>query len=118
MLSIIDTKKENLIAAKLSGTLTKADIETLHPMIHAVVNKGHKVDWYIELAQELSYDRAGLMENFKVDALHLSDYGKIAIVGNKKWQEWISNASNYLTSSEIKFYDVAEKDQALQWAQA
>lgn len=119
MLSIINTEKDNLIAAQVSGKMTKADVEKIHPMIHQVLNKGHnKVDWYLEIEENTTYSLAGLLEDIKVDALHLKDYGKVAIVGSKKWQEWATKAANFLTNSEIKFYEQAQKAQALEWAKA
>ncbi len=118
MLSIINTEKENLIAARLSGTLNKADLEKVHPLIHQVINNGHKVDWYLEIEEGTTYSLAGLLEDFKIDLLHFQDYGKIAVVGEKKWQEWGAKAANYLTNSDVKFYDPADQPQALQWATA
>ena len=43
MMQIMETKEENLIAAKVNGKITKKDIEKIHPLIHNIIGKYHKV---------------------------------------------------------------------------
>nr|WP_232224012.1 STAS/SEC14 domain-containing protein [Gillisia sp. CAL575] len=49
MLQIIELKEKNIVATKASGKLRKEDIEKIHPLIHAILDKGMKVRWYFEM---------------------------------------------------------------------
>ena len=49
MLQIIELTNDNVIASKASGKLRKEDIEKIHPLIHAILDKGMKVRWYFEM---------------------------------------------------------------------
>ena len=62
MVQIINLEQEHLIAAKIKGRLTEKDMEKMHPLIHNIIEKGHKVDFYCE------------MEDFK--AIPLKAFGK------------------------------------------
>lgn len=117
MIQLLNTKKENLIAAKINGKITKSDIQKIHPIIHNIIEKGHRVDFYFELEDLHGYDLKGLWEDLKVDAAHLSDYGKMAFVGDKKWQEWVAKATDLFTSSEVKYFDSQDQEEAKNWIQ-
>ena len=115
MTQIINLEKEHLIAAKISGKLTEKDMEKMHPLIHNIIKKGHKVDFYFEMEDFEGYNLKGFWEDLKIDLAHLDDYGKMAFVGNKKWQEGTAKAADFFTNSEVKFFDISEKVQAKKW---
>ncbi|AEL28204.1 STAS/SEC14 domain-containing protein [Cyclobacterium marinum] len=115
MIQLQETKKEILITAEMSGKITKKGIEKIHPLIHHIIDKGNKVDFYFELENLRRYKLEGLWEGLKVDTAHLSDYGKTEFEGNKKWQEWAAKAMDLFTDSEVKFFDLQEKQKAKEW---
>ena len=115
MIHILETQKDNLIAVKLEGKISKSDVEKIHPLIHNITEKGKKADFYFEMHDFHGYNFQGLWADFKVDTSHLSDYGKMAFVGENKWQEWAARATNFFTSSEVKYFDLKDKEQAKQW---
>ena len=115
MIQILNIENENVIATKITGKITKKDIEKIHPLIHNIIEKGHKVDFYFELEDIDGYDLEGLWADLKVDAAHLSDYGKMAFVGDKKWQKWAAKTTDSFTGSETKFFDLQDKEQAKKW---
>ncbi|MCI5055224.1 MAG: STAS/SEC14 domain-containing protein [Flavobacteriales bacterium] len=115
MVQFIDTKKENLIAARLSGKLDEANLKTIHQRIHQIIDKGQKVDFYFEMEDFEGYTLKGFWEDLKIDSAHLGDYGKMAFVGNRKWQEWAAKAIDFFIKSEVKFFDISEEQQAQNW---
>ena len=115
MVQIINLEQEHLIAAKISGKLTEKDMEKMHPLIHNIIEKGHKVDFYFEMEDFEGYTLKGFWEDLKIDSAHLEDYGKMAFVGNKKWQEWAAKATDFFIKSEVIFFDIKNKEQAMTW---
>ena len=115
MIQFINTKNENLIAARLSGKLNEENLKTVHDRIHQILDKGHKVDFYFELDDFDGYTFKGFWEDIKTDAAHIDDYGKLAFVGTKKWQEWAARATDFFTRSEAKYFEVKNKEQAMAW---
>lgn len=115
MIQIKNVEKNNLISAIIIGKVTKADIEKIHPLIHSMVKNGNKVDFFFELVNFKGYDLKGLWADLKVDAAHISDYGKMAFVGEKEWQQWAAEATDFFTSSEVKYFDLTEKEEAKRW---
>lgn len=115
MIQIINSENEQVIAAKITGDISKKDVQKIHPLIHNIVNNRMKVRWYFELEDFTGYDLKGLWADLKVDAAHFDEYGNIAMVGDKKWQELATEATDFFTSSEVRFFEPHQKDDAKQW---
>jgi hypothetical protein len=118
MLQIIELKEKNIVATKASGKLRKEDIEKIHPLIHAILDKGMKVRWYFEMDNFTGWDLPSLWEDLKMDTAHARDYEKIAMVGDKKWQEWITQFMKPFTNAEIKYFNIDQKEDAKNWIES
>ena len=99
----------------MSGKISKSDVEKVHSKIHNILKDNNKVDFYFEMEDFDGYTIKGFWEDIKTDASHLSDYGKMAFVGENKWQEWIAKATDFFTSSEVKYFDLEDKEVAKAW---
>ncbi|WP_124979861.1 SpoIIAA family protein [Nonlabens xiamenensis] len=115
MIQIINLDKENVIAARISDKVSKNDVEKIHPLIHDIIDKVMKVNFYFELVDFESYTLKGFWDDIKVDSAHISDYGKMAFVGEKNWQEWAAKATDFFTSSEVRFFELESKEDAQKW---
>jgi len=49
MIHILKSEKDNLISAKLSGKISESDVEKIHLLIHNIIKKGKKADFYFEM---------------------------------------------------------------------
>ena len=115
MIQLLNSEKDNVIAAILEGKISKTDVESIHSRIHQILKSNQKVDFYFEMHDFEGYTLKGFWEDIKVDSSHISDYGKMAFVGEKKWQEWVAKATDFFTSSEVKYFDLKEKEAAKKW---
>ncbi|HIB38102.1 STAS/SEC14 domain-containing protein [Mesonia sp.] len=115
MLQIIEISGDNIIATRASGNLTEKDIEKIHPLIHSILDKDLKVRWYFEMENFTGWDFPGLWEDLKMDTAHAKDYEKIAMVGEKKWQDWIAQFMKPFTNAEINYFSLEDRKTAKQW---
>ena len=56
--------------------------EEIHNLIHQVLDKGKKPNFYFDLEAFEGYELQGLWEDLKVDIAHINDYGNMALVGD------------------------------------
>lgn len=118
MINVLDWSKENILAFQVKGKITKEEIERLQPLIHKIIDKDQKVHFYMEIDDFSGYkDIGALWADLKIDVAHISHYGKIAVVGDKKWEEWATKATGFFTNSEARFFEPHEKEEAKQWIQ-
>ncbi len=55
------------------------------------------------------------IENGLFDVIHGLDYGRVAMVGEKKWQEWAAKLISPVKKKGVRYFDLAEKEQAMKW---
>lgn len=115
MIEILHTKKENLVAVKVRGEFSKEDVLKVHNLIDLATESSEHVDFYIELDDFQDAEFSAMWEGLKVDALHMSDYRKVAFVGDKKWHARMAKVGDFLTGADIKYFDIADREMAKAW---
>jgi len=108
---------EFFLSLKAVGKLTHADYEKINPMIDAALQgvKEPKVKVYIDGSELEGWELRAAWDDFKLALKHGNEFTKIAIFGNKKWQEYAAKISTWFISGEVKFFENA--DDALNWLQ-
>ncbi len=115
MIKDLEIREGNIIYSEVSGELKKGDIKKMHPLIHEIIEKDEKIRWYFEMVNFEGWDMEGFYEDLKMDASHANDYEKIAMVGDKKWENQLSKAMKPFTTAEVKFFVLDQKDMAWEW---
>ena len=115
MLQILEQSEGNVIATKATGKLTKTDYDKLLPVLHERLRQYKKLRWYFEMENFEGWELKAFWEDVKFDAQHANDFEKIAMVGEKKWQEWMTDLMKPFTSAEIKYFDLSQTHEAMRW---
>jgi len=118
-LSIGIQRVENtfFLSLKAVGTLTHADYEMITPIIDSSLKsiKNPRVKAFIDITEFEGWELKAAWDDFKIGLQHGNEFVKIAIYGNKNWQEIAAKISSWFVTGEIKsFKDEAE---ALSWLQ-
>jgi hypothetical protein len=109
----IDT--EFFLSIRAMGTLTHADYEVITPLIDAALAevKQPRVNVLIDATEFDGWELRAAWDDFKIGVKHNNDFHKIAIYGNKRWQDvWVKIASWFI-SGEIEFFEQFED--AVKW---
>ena len=115
MIQILEQTQENIIATKATEKLTTKDYEKLLPLLKNALKKYGKIRWYFEMENFEGWELQAFWEDVKFDIKHASDFEKVAMVGDKQWEKWMTDLMKPFTSAEIKFFELAEKDKGLTW---
>ena len=115
MLQILGETTENLIATKATGKLTETDYNKLLPLLNNKVDQYRKISWYFEMEDFEGWKVKAFWEDVKFDAKHANDFEKVAMVGEKKWEEWMTDLMKPFTSADVRFFDISKKKEALKW---
>ncbi|MDQ7015573.1 MAG: STAS/SEC14 domain-containing protein [Gammaproteobacteria bacterium] len=103
------------LSLKAIGTLTHHDYETITPMIDSALEavKQPKVKVLIDGTEMEGWDLRAAWDDFKLGLKHGNQFTKIAIYGNKDWQEITAKVGAWFISGEVKYFTSAES--ALNW---
>lgn len=105
------------LSLKASGKLTHDDYEKINPMIDSALEgvKDPKVKAFIDGSELEGWELRAAWDDFKLGLKHGNVFDKIAIFGNKKWQEFAAKVGSWFISGEVKYFEDA--DEAWTWLQ-
>ncbi|MCK5649351.1 MAG: STAS/SEC14 domain-containing protein [Gammaproteobacteria bacterium] len=100
---------------KAIGKLTHEDYETITPMIDSALAgvKEAKVKMLIDGTEMEGWEARAAWDDFKLGIKHGKEFEKIAIYGNKNWQEIAAKVGSWFVTGEVKYFEYC--DDALQW---
>ncbi|MCB0538708.1 MAG: STAS/SEC14 domain-containing protein [Chitinophagales bacterium] len=111
----INQIQDNIIYTQATGTLTKEDYEKLLPVLKLLLEKHEKIRWLFSMEDFTGWEPVALWKDLQFDIKHVNDFEKIAMVGEKEWQKWLTNIMKPFTPAEILFFEVADREAALKW---
>jgi len=103
------------VTLKAKGILTHHDYEVITPMIDAALAtvEEPKVKMLFDGTELKGWDMRAAWDDFKLGLKHGSEFEKVAIYGNKRWQEMAAKVGTWFVSGEIQYFDNLED--ALAW---
>jgi len=103
------------LAFQLSGTLHDEDYKTFVPRVDQAIASQGKVKMLVHLHDFKGWGARALWDDIVFATEHCNKLAKIAIVGETKWEEWMSKVCKPFTMATIKYFDAHEIDQAWAW---
>jgi len=109
------TDDDFFLSLKAIGKLTHDDYQTITPMIEsALEGVDHpKIKAIFDGTELEGWEMRAAWDDFKIGLKHGSEFEKIAIYGNKRWQEIGAKVGSWFMSGEVKYFD--NRDDALEW---
>ncbi|WP_144207694.1 SpoIIAA family protein [Shewanella donghaensis] len=108
-------KSDVFLSLKAKGTLTHNDYLSITPLIDAALSevKHPKVNVLIDGTELDGWELRAAWDDLKIGLKHGNEFNKIAIWGNKNWQEYATKIAGWFISGDAKFFD--NKEDALTW---
>lgn len=97
------------------GRLEAADYAKVTPELDKLTEEHAKLNLLFDMTEIHEVDPAAAWRDLKFDVQHLTDFGKVAIVGDSGWQEAVTKLGNPFTSAEVRYFKAAEKEAATAW---
>jgi hypothetical protein len=103
------------LSLKATGKLTHQDYQIITPMLDAAVKEvcAPRIKAVFDVTEMKGWEVRAAWDDFKLGLKHGSEFEKIAIYGNKNWQESISHIGSWFISGQIEYFESFQ--QALDW---
>jgi len=80
-----------ILVVHVSGKLTKADYEHFVPEFERLVQQHGKLRLLFDMTGLQGWDAGALWEDVKFDMKHFADIERLAMVGERKWQQGMAS---------------------------
>lgn len=118
MLTMKTEEDTGIVVIEASGRLSKADYDRLVPEFERMAAARGPLRLLIELDDFRGWEIGALWEELKFDLTHQGDMGRVAIVGDKAWQEWGTRLSKPFFAAEMCYFDRDEAADPRAWLTA
>lgn len=117
MLEILPETRDNILAVRVRDKLTIPDFDQYRNLVRDLMLKNKETHIYYEMVNVDWIQPVAAIENGLFDLIHGLDYGRVAMVGEKKWQEWAARLISPIKKQGVRYYDLADKELAIKWVQ-
>lgn len=109
------TGDQFFLSLKAVGKLTHEDYQAITPVIDSALGAvDHpRVKALIDGTQLEGWEPRAAWDDFKLGLKHGNQFDKIAIHGNKKWQERLAKVGSWFVTGEVRFFE--NESDALAW---
>lgn len=90
------------------------DYKAFVPVIEAAAGKG-KLHLLVEMQDFQGWDSQALWDNIKFDAHRGRNIERLALVGDKRWEQWMAKICRPFTSAMIQHFDADDMKDAEAW---
>lgn len=115
MIEPLKHDSDKVLGFKLSGKLHDEDYKKFVPLVDAAIAEEGKVNLLAQFEDFHGWDAHALWDDIKFDTTHFTKFKRIALVGDKKWEEWMAKVCKPFTMAKVKYFDVHEMDAAWKW---
>lgn len=112
--SVHESEDGEVIEVTVRGKLTREDYGSFVPVLEERM-KQRKVKILFSMEGFTGWDAGALWEDIKFDIRHFGDIERLAMVGDKKWEEGMAWFCKPFTTAKVAYFDQAQIDTARSW---
>jgi len=115
MLQLLEESKNDLVAFRISASVDKQDYDVMLPILEERIKQHGKIRVYAEVQDVADYSIRALWEEIQFDVRHVTDFSKVAIVGDQKWIDWLTVMARPFSTARVKYFDFGQRQAAWEW---
>ena len=113
MFTLLPASAGNVLAARATGKLTTDDYQLFTSELESRIRQFGGVRVYLELEDFHGWDLGAAWADFTFGLKHLGQFQGCAIVGDRKWEEWLIDLGRPFF--KVRYFDRSEKGEAWDW---
>ena len=115
MFKPIPVNVPGVLAFKAVGKLTHADYQKFLPMLEEAIKEQGEVSLLLELENFHGWDREAAKDDYQFAKSHLDKFRRIAIVGESRWEKWMTLLAKPFVDVEVRFFTPDQLSEAWDW---
>lgn len=115
MIKKLDNSHDNIIGYAAIGSITKDDYHVMVPEVEALAKEYGTIHMLIDMSQFKWEKISAWGADLRFGREFRKNIGKLAIVGDKRWEKWLAKLASPFYAHESKFFHTDEMGAAWQW---
>jgi hypothetical protein len=114
----IDVKEQDggrILQVHVMGRLTRDDYARFVPEVERVIGKHGRIRVLFDMRDFHGWTAGALWEDLKFDLKHFRDIERLALVGERRWEQGMAAFCRPFTTAAIRYFDRADADDAHRW---
>ena len=117
MFEVLPESRGRRFYIRASGTLSDDDYQELTPRLEKAIREFGRLRLFVDMEDMEGWDMMAAWDDFAFGLKHWNDFERIAMVGNKRWEEVSARVFDAVTKGEIRFFDTTERNTAHDWVE-
>ena len=115
MFEMLDESKGKAVGIRAEGWLTDADYKEFLPGLEELIRRHGRIRLLVDMEGLEGWEIHAAWDDFTFGMTHWNHFERMALVGDKKWEEVAAKVTNLLMRGETRFFATSEKDAAWAW---
>ncbi len=115
MVRLHEANDGKTLEVRVSGSSFLEDYQQFVPEFERLLKQRGKLNLLLEMAEFHGWEAVAVWDDLKFDLKHFSDIGRLAMVGDKKWEKAMSIVCRLFTTARIRYFDRATIGEARFW---
>jgi len=117
----IDLEKiddKTIVTITFKDKVDKEDYDLLLPQLEGIIEKGKRVRILVILDDFKGWSMGAAWEDTKFGLVHFNDIEKIAIAGEKKWEQLMAVFLKPFTGATVKYFPREDLEETRIWVRS
>ncbi len=116
MIELREDPSAKFLVLEVQGKLEHADYEKLLPRLEAWIAEHGSIRCLVDMREFHGIELRAFWDELRFDVQHAGDIERCAVLGDRRWEAWLTQLSNALfRSAEIRYFHEGEHEVALEW---
>jgi hypothetical protein len=107
-----------ILEIRVTGKLTHRDYQRFVPEFDRLVKRRGKIRLLFEMSDFHGWEPQAAWDDLKLGVKHFADIERIAMVGDKEWEQWIAAFWRPFTKAKVRYFESDAIAQARNWLKA
>ena len=104
-----------VLEVRVTAKLVHEDYEQFVPEFDRLIKQHGKIRLLFEMVDFHGWEPQAAWDDLKLGVKHFSDIDRIAMVGDRRWEEWMARFCQPFTMAKVRYFQSAAIDQARHW---
>jgi len=115
MFEVLPESEGRRFFIKALGTLTDADYHELVPRLETAIAGFGPLRLFVDMEEFEGWEMLAAWNDFVFGLKHWNDFERMALIGDKRWEDVAARAMDALTKGEVRRFPAAERGAAHAW---